>query len=203
MSAFDYCTPDQVKQYLDASGGSADDALLARLCTAVSRAIDTYTGQIWYQQSHAPLEIPALIDRDGALVCWPCVPRITSLTAASYRIGRGPTWLTVSIADGDVDLLERQSGVELTLSGCDLRGWRDQRVLLRLTMTTGYASADALPADLAWYASLAAAAEYKKREAAGGDATAMPGIGPMNVPRDWPPHVVRGLRAFCAEIPIG
>lgn len=202
MAAFDYCTPDAVKQYLDAGGGTADDTLLARLCTAVSRAIDTYTRQIWYEQLYAPLQIEALIDRDGALVCWPGVPTISTLTSASYRIGRGPSWLSASVAANDIDVLERRSGVQLTLLAGDLGRWRDQRVALRLSMTAGYASADDLPADLAWYASLAAAAEYKKREAAGGDATAMPGIGPMNVPRDWPPHIVRGLRPYCSEIPI-
>lgn len=202
MATFDYCTPDQVKQYLTASGGSGDDLLLARLCTAVSRAIDTYTSQIWYEQLYAPLQVEAIIDRDGALICWPGVPKVTSLTAASYRIGRGPSWQSVSVAEADIDLVERQSGAQLTLLGVDLSRWRDQRVALRLSMTAGYASLDELPADLAWYASLAAAAEYKKREAAGGDATAMPGIGPMNVPRDWPPHVVRGLSPFCAELPI-
>lgn len=39
----DYCTPDEVKLYLGVSG-SADDALIGSLITAVSRAFDQATG---------------------------------------------------------------------------------------------------------------------------------------------------------------
>lgn len=202
MAAFAYCTPDTVKQYLDAGGGTGDDDLLARLCTAVSRAIDTYTRQTWYEQLYAPLRVDALIDRNGLLVCWPGVPIITSLTAARARIGRATTWLDLSVAESAVDIWTRPCGARLTFRSAAAAAWRDQAIAIELTMTAGYAAIADLPADLAWYASLAAAAEYKKREAAGGDAMAMPGVGPLNVPRDWPPHIVRGLRPYCAEIPL-
>ena len=198
---FPYTTPELIKGYLD-TDGSADDALLAVCAEAVSRAIDTYCAQSFYQQNLSNEVLRAQIDRDGLLRCWPAVPTMQTPTAAAYRIGASTSWQSLSTDPTYWDIEARPSGASVRVLGVSLGRWRDQRVQLRLSYTCGYADRTALPADLAWYATLAAAAEYKKREAAGGDQVAMPSLGAVTIPRDWPPHVTRGLAPYVREIPL-
>lgn len=198
---FPYTTPELIKGYLD-TDGSADDALLAVCAEAVSRAIDTYCAQSFYQQNLSNEVLRAQIDRDGLLRCWPEAPTFQTPTAAAYRIGTSTSWVALSTDPTYWDIEARPSGASVRVLGVSLGQWRGQRVQLKLSASCGYASAAVLPADLAWYATLAAASEYKKREAAGGDATAIPSLGAVTMPRDWPPHVRRGLAPYVREIPL-
>lgn len=198
---FAYTTPEQIKSYL-ASDGSADDTLLATCAEAVSRAIDSYCGQTFYAQSLTDAVLRGQIDRDGLLRCWPESPTMQTPTAAAYRIGVSTSWLPLSTDPTYWDIEALPSGCQVRVLGVSLGRWRDQRVQLKLSYSCGYASAAVLPADLAWYATLAAASEYKKREAAGGDATAIPSLGAVTMPRDWPPHVTRGLSPYVRELPL-
>ena len=201
MAAFAYTTPELIKGYLD-TDGSADDALLETCASAISRAIDTHCGQIFHSQTLSNQVLRAQIDRDGLLRCWPETPTMSTPTAAAYRIGVSTSWISLSTDAQYWDIEPRPSGCAVRVLGVSLGQWRDQRVQLKLSYSCGYADRAVLPADLAWYATLAAAAEYKKREAAGGDQTAIPSLGTVTTPRDWPPHVMRGLAPFVREIPL-
>ena len=198
---FPYTTPEQIKSYLD-STGAADNTLLATCAEAVSRAIDLYCGQTFYAQTLTDAVLRGQIDRDGLLRCWPEAPTFQTPTAAAYRIGTSTSWVALSTDPTYWDIEARPSGASVRVLGVSLGQWRGQRVQLKLSASCGYASAAVLPADLAWYATLAAASEYKKREAAGGDATAIPSLGAVTMPRDWPPHVRRGLAPYVREIPL-
>lgn len=199
MAAFDYTTVQLVKSYVDSQGTADDDGLLPTLVTGVSRAIDQVCRQVFYQQTlSADTSARALVDRDGILIAWPATPRITSLTAASYRIAPNTTWSPLNVGLADIEPADH--GATLRFLGTSLGGWRDRRIQLQLSMTCGYASRADLPPDLVWYATLAAAAEYVKRAAAGGDQTAMPALGVVVTPRDWPPNVRRGLSPFVRHV---
>lgn len=201
MPAFAYTTPELIKTYLDTSG-SADDALLATCAEAVSRAIDSYCLQTFSAQTLTDAVLRGQIDRDGLLRCWPDAPTMSAPSAAAYRIGASVSWQSLSTDPSYWDIEQRPSGATVRVLGVSLGQWRGQRVQLKLSYTSGYADRTALPADLAWYATLAAASEYKKREAAGGDQVAIPSLGTVTTPRDWPPHVTRGLAAYVRELPL-
>jgi hypothetical protein len=198
MAAFDYTTVQEVKAYVD-SQGTTDDSLLPDLVTGVSRAIDRVCHQVFYAQTLVDdTSARALIDRDGILICFPATPLISSLSAAAYRIAPNTSWQAIDVSTADIE--NAPSGATLRFPSTALGGFRDRRVQLKLSMACGYASRDVMPDDLVWYARLAAAAEYAKRAAAGGDATAMPALGVVVTPRDWPPNVRRGLSFFTRHV---
>lgn len=196
---FDYTTVAEVKSYVDSQGTADDDTLLPDLVTGVSRGIDRACRQVFYAQSLVDdTSTRAIVDRDGILVCFPATPLITAVTAASYRIAPSTSWQAIDVATADAE--NHHSGAILRFPSVALGMYRDRRIQLKLTMTCGYADRAALPDDLAWYARLAAAAEYVKRAAAGGDQTALPALGVVVTPRDWPPNVVRGLAPFVRHV---
>jgi hypothetical protein len=195
--AFDYCTAAQVFAYGNSAGNATDPvnepALMAQICTAVSRAIDSLCDQAFSLETYADQRLTGTIDRDGVLSAHPPVPVMATPTAASYRVGADLTWQTLTLTDVDIDA--RPHGAVVRFLGNNLLASRFQRVSVRMSYQGGYADASALPADLAWAARAAAWFEYKRRTAPM-DQAAIPEMGIVTVPGNWPPFVLRKLDPF-------
>jgi hypothetical protein len=196
--SFDYTTAEELKQYVD-SLGSADEDLLRDVVTATSRAIDVWCGQAFSAETYAGEVLPGIIDVDGILHCWPAVPVLDFPTVAEYRFLPVQSWASLPL--DSIDKQEAPSGSVLRFLGYNFFGMRGRRVQVRLTFLGGYATRAALPDDFVWAVRLACAAEYKAREAAGGNSMGGPGFG-GGTPKDWPEPVRRALSPYRRELPI-
>lgn len=201
MAAFDYTTPSAVFQYGNSAGTATDPvneaAVMAGLVTGMSRAIDTYCNQVFYQQTVVGETLRAVVDIEGALTCYPAVPAMTTPTAASYRRGAASTWV-----DLEASLLD----VEQNIFGCVVRtldrtflSLRGQRLLMRLSYMGGWANLSAVPADFEWAVRALCWWAYQKRSAPI-DQTAAPEFGIITIPSNWPGHIKSMLRNYVRQV---
>lgn len=199
--AFDYCTPADVFDYGNTKGNSTDPidarAWVGRLITSVSRAIDARCMQAFSQESYVDLPHVAQIDAAGVLTISPACPVMAAPTAAAYRIGAATGWQTLTLAD--VEVTEAPHGAVVRFLGNDLLAMRFKgRITVRASYVGGYANLDALPQDLRLAAIAATWYEYTRRSAMQ-DTTAMPEMGIVIVPGDWPKNI-RQLLADYAKV---
>lgn len=189
----DYTSTANVKTYGNVTG-SGDDALIDGLVTAYSAQVDAYCHQVFGQATYTDQVLPAHIDRDGVMKCYPAVPTMTTPTAFSWRYGRSSTYTTIEASKLDVE--ERPSGCLVRVLDADYRVYRGRRPFVKLSYTGGWANLAAVPADfemaarrLVWWA-------YKLREAPMGK-TAMPGLGQVIIPPSgWPRDVREAFRPY-------
>lgn len=195
--AFDYTTPGDCFAYGNSAGTATDPvnemAVMAQVVTAISRAIDGYCEQTFCLDTIIDARLRAVIDADGVLTCYPPVPTISAVTAASYRLGADATWQTLAAADLDIE--EAPYGCTVRALGLDLRGSRNQRAAVRLSYTGGYADLAALPKDLAWYATQLSWFTYQRRSAPM-ERTAVPELGVLIIPGQWPADIRNGLNRY-------
>jgi hypothetical protein len=195
--AFDYCSPQDAFDYGNSAGTATDPvneyAVMVRLVTAISRAIDNYCQQAFSAETYTADVLRGVVDRDGVLTCYPAVPVMSAPTVAEYRYGAAAGWLPLAAANADV--VEAKSGAVVRFLGSDLSSIRAQRIQVRMSYTGGYASQAVLPSDLAWYASALAWLTYQRRSAPM-DVTAVPEMGIVIRPGAWPVDIKQGLQEY-------
>lgn len=187
--AFDYCTPAEAFAYGGSAGSSTDpineQAEMATIVTAASRAIDAACQQALSLTTYAAQRLRARVDRDGVLVVNLPVPTVASVTGVRYRVGAALSWIDADLSAVDVEEHPHGSVLRALTTGITDR---TARVAVELDYTGGYASAAAMPADLRWACCAASWYEFQRRSAPL-DKTAMPGMGVVILPGDWPPHI--------------
>lgn len=171
---------------------------MAALVPAMSRAIDTYCNQVFYQQSYTQQVLRALVDSEGVLTAYPPVPTMSAPTAAQARLGATLTW---------IDLTASQLDVEDNSFGCVVRylnttylAYRGLRLQMRLTYSGGYANLAALPLDFEWAMRALCWWAYQKRVAPT-DPT-LTDFGQLIVPGKWPPHIKELFRNYVRQVPM-
>ena len=189
--AFDYTTPAAVFAYGNTMGDSTTPidqrAEMGTLITQVSRAIDARCFQAFSVETYTDQLHHAEIDQSGVLTIWPGTPTLATPTSAAYRIGADVTWRDLSLTD--VEVVNRPHGAIVRFLGNDLIASRFLgRSTVRASYVGGYANLAALPADLQLGARAAAWYEYQ-RGSAPQDKTAMPELGIVIVPGDWPINI--------------
>ena len=190
-----YTTLDLIKSYGGNVTGIVDDTLIQdTLIPGYSAQVDEYCHQYFGAATYADQVLPAHIDRDGVMVCYPPVPTLTAPTAVAWRYGRLSSWVDIDASMADVE--PRQAGAIVRILDRDYGEYRGRRVQMRLSYSGGYADTDSLPRDfltactrLVWWA-------YKLREAPLSK-TAMPGLGQVVIPPSgWPGDVRDALRPY-------
>lgn len=203
MAAFDYTTAANVFAYGNSAGTATDPvseaAVMASAITGMSRAIDQYCNQTFYQQAYTNEALRAVVDVEGVLTCYPAVPTMSVPTAASYRRGASSSWVTL-----DTTLLD----VENNTFGCVVRtldqtflSQRGQRLLLRLSFTGGWADLAAVPSDFEWAMRALCWWAYQKRSAPS-EKTAIPEMGVLIIPGNWPSHIKGMFRNYLRQVPM-
>lgn len=202
MAPFDYTTAASVFAYGQPNGSpsAAESALMAGLVTGISRTLDTYCSQTFYQATYTQQVNRAQVDIDGILLAWPNVPTISSLTAADVKAASSPSWNSIALTSGYYELQESPSGAQVRFLG-NYSGYRGARPQLRLSYTGGWANLAAVPADFEWACRVLCWWEYKKREAPI-STMGNPSMGVVIVPADWPEHIKGKLSPFVRQQPI-
>lgn len=200
--AFDYCTASEAFAYGGSAGASVDpvdeQGLMASIVTGASRAIDTFCRQFFSRETYAQQVYPGKVDREGALVINLPVPLVVSVSALEYRVSGG-SWLSADLSA--TDWTDATQGALLTWWTAGLLAARGRPIQARLSYVAGYADHDSMPADLRWAARAVAWYEYQRRSAPM-DKTAMPGMGVVIVPGDWPPHIRNRLAPYARVVGI-
>lgn len=203
MAPFDYTTAAAVFAYGGSAGTSVDPidegALMADLVTGISRAIDVYCSQAFSLATYASQVQNALIDTDGVLTCYPAVPTISAISALGWRIGGVATYATPDVSGLDIE--EASFGCVVRLLGQNLLGYRGGRLTVRMSYTGGWADLAGVPSDfeyamraLCWWA-------YQKRSAPS-ERTAIPDLGVLIIPGNWPPHIKSMFRNYVRQVPM-
>jgi hypothetical protein len=203
MPLIDYTSRDNVKAYGNTSTVTAGaDALLDDLVTALSRQLDTYCCQVFAQQTYTSQVRKAAIDRDGLLLCWPAVPTMSTPTAAQWKPGNSMTWYDLNITtDGAVEVEEQRSGCVLRFLGNNLATYRAAaRIQVRLSYTGGWETLDDVPEDFEYLARRLVWWAFKKRDAPI-DKTAMPQLGQLIIPSNWPADLREGFSPWKKRTP--
>lgn len=200
--AFDYTTSAEVFAYGGSAGGGVDpvdeQSVMADLVTKASRAVDRHCRQAFSAETYTGQRLRGVVDVAGDLVCSPPVPAITTITALEYRTAGTTTWTAATLAA--IDVVGQPHGCAVRWIGAGLTAIRGRRIDVRMSYTGGYADLAALPADLRLAATGVAWHEYQRRSAPM-DKTAMPSMGIVVIPGDWPPHITSKLAPFCKVIP--
>lgn len=199
---FPYCTPDQAFAYGGSAGAGTDPvneyAVMTDVVEVAARAIDTHCHQAFSRTTYVDAVYRARVDQDGTIICYPPVPVMDAPTAISYAVAPSTAWVAGSLAQVEVE--ERISGCVVRLLGAIPNASRTARTRVRLSYVGGYASAAALPADLAWCARAVSWYEFQRRTAPL-DKTAMPAMGIVVFPSDWPKNVLERLARYVKGTP--
>jgi hypothetical protein len=197
----DYTSPERVKAHLHIAE-STDDALLATLVTAASRAIDRKCTQSTAPEAenYFALEtvseelLRAQVDGSGVLKCWPHKPTLASVSSLTYRRTPLEIWTTVATD-------------RIMTVGAQVQAWptatvHPDRYYVRLSYTGGYATAvEQLPADLVEAATVLASRYYREAETGLNDALGIAEIGQMVYTKALPVRVVDMLQPFIRKVP--
>jgi hypothetical protein len=201
--AFDYTTASRVFDLGGSAGTSVDPVseatVMAQLITGMSRAIDLYCHQAFSLATYTADVLRALVDADGILTCYPAVPTMAAPSAVAWRPARASAW---------TDLVPGALDVEINRFGCVARlldktylNYRGARLQMRLSYVGGYADLAALPADFEWAMRSLCWWAYQKRSAPQ-DKTAIPDLGVLIIPGDWPPHIKAMFGYYVRQVPM-
>lgn len=180
MSLVDYTTLAAVRSYGDFKNTSFQtDADLTALITAVSRQLDVYGNQVYGRHEQA-ISLPARVDKDGTLLCYPPTPTIASIRSVGYRAGGMQSWLR------DVSVIETEDaphGAIVRVFGVN------DRTIQRVSLSyVGGWLADEIPADFEHKMRRAVFWEAKLRSAPM-EKTANLELGVVVIPQAWPPDL--------------
>lgn len=197
----DYTSPERVKAHLHVTG-SADDALLATLVTAASRAIDRKCTQSTapeaanYFTLETVLEelLRAQVGGDGVLKLWPHKVVVDAVSSLTYRRTPLESWTSV-----DLDRIMTDGGLVQAWPTATLR---PGRYYVHLSYTGGYATAvEQLPADLVEAATVLASRYYREATTGLTDALGIAEIGQLVYTKALPVRVVDMLQPFMRKVP--
>jgi hypothetical protein len=201
--AFDYTSAANVFAYGNSAGTATDPVneatVMGSLITGMSRAIDQYCNQAFSAATYTQEQQRALIDADGVLTCWPAVPTMAAPSAADWRQAKNSSWTSLDVASLDVE--QNTFGCVVRVLDKTYLSYRGQRLQMRLTYTGGYANLAALPADFEWAMRALCWWAYQKRSAPQ-DKTAIPDLGVLIIPGNWPPHIKGMFKSYVRQVPM-
>lgn len=202
MAPFDYTTAANVFAYGQPNGSpsAAETPLMASLVTSISRTLDNFCNQTFYQVVQSQQVNRAQVDVDGILLAWPACPVVSSLTAADVKAASATSWNSIALTTGYSELYATPSGAQIRFLGNYL-AYRGSRPQVRLSYTGGWANLAAVPADFEWATRILCWWEYKKREAPI-STMGNPSLGVVIVPADWPSHIKDKFRPYIRQQPI-
>ena len=190
----------RVKDELHAKA-DADDALLALLVTAASRAFDRKcTGapdavDYFKLEAVAGEVLTGQIDADGNIICAPHKPIITAVTSFSYRKNPVETSYTVDAlrtwANGPL--------VRAYPTDYALRQPSKCQVVISYTGGLGATVAD-LPPDLIELVTLLTARYYREAEGSLGDTIGVAELSTMVYTKAWPTRLVEQMQPFIRHV---
>jgi hypothetical protein len=203
MAPFDYTSSAACFAFGNSAGSAVDPvsetAVMGALVSGMSRAIDSYCNQAFSLATYTLESYRALIDQDGSLTCYPPVPTMAAPTAADWRLGSASNWAALAIANLDV---------EVNSFGCVVRAingafgfYRGARLQMRLSYTGGWANLAAVPVDFEWAMRALCWWAYQKRSAPG-ETTAIPELGVLIVPGNWPNYIREMFRPYVRQVPM-
>lgn len=193
----DYTTVERVKQEIR-STKTSDDALLAKLITAASRAIDRKcTGvpdneaiDYFKLETKTAEEIPGQINNKGVVLCAPRKPIVVSVSSFEYRTTPIQQWTSVPADRLQVD------GTQVTAYPIYVVDY-SCRAMVRLTYSGGLAATvEALPADLVEAATILAVRFYREAETGLSDVIGVADLGTMSYTKAWPVRVLEQIQPF-------
>jgi len=203
MAPFDYTTSAAVFAFGASAGSSVDPvneaSVMAGLITGMSRALDNYCNQAFSLATYANEPHRALIDQDGSLTCYPPVPTFSQVTGADWRMGGSSNALALSAANLDIE--QNTFGCVVRSLGGAYGFYRGARLQMRLSYTGGWANLAAVPADFEWAMRALCWWAYQKRSAPG-DTTAIPELGVLIVPGNWPNYIREMFRDYVRQVPM-
>ncbi len=196
----DYTTASDVFAYGNSAGTSTDPvnepALMADLVTAMSRAVDQYCNMAFSGATYTDQVLRGTVDQSGDLLCYPNVPTISALTAASYR--SGGSYQTINLDNVEID--EQSFGCVVRAAGGGYSAYRGGRVQVRLSYMGGWAVLSDVPDDFQWAMRRLCWWAYQKRSAPI-DKTAFPDMGMVVIPSSWPADLKLMLRNYVRWTP--
>lgn len=195
----DYTTVERVKQEMHiVSGSSADDALLALLVTAASRAWDRLcTGvpdavDYFLREDVTDEVLEGQIDYLGqAIICYPHKPIIHSVSSFSFQARSIDTLYTVATTRIDV------SGPRVTAYPSSLSLDFPSKCRVTISYNGGLAtSGSAMPADMQELIAILAARFYREAETGLNDAIGVAELAQLVYTRAFPVRVVDGAEFY-------
>ncbi|HEV8692569.1 MAG TPA: hypothetical protein VGQ93_00050 [Lysobacter sp.] len=201
MAPFDYTTSSNVFSFGNSAGTNTDPVnegtVMTGLVTAMSRAIDTYCNQVFYEQDYSNQVLRAQVDEEGVLTCYPRVPTMSAPNAAAWRQARSSTWIDLTASALDVE--DNTFGCVVRVLNSTYLAYRGARLQMRLTYSGGYASLQDMPSDFEWAMRGLCWWAYQKRSAPQ-DRTAIPDLGVLIIPGNWPPYIKAMFRSYVRQI---
>ncbi len=195
MTLIDYTTTASTFLMGNVLNPSADDTtLMGSIVTAVSRMLDNWLNQTFAYQAYTAQVLRAQIDPDGVLQCWPATPTISAPTALAWKRTFDANWNDISGAT--VETYASNSGSQVRVISPNLIAYRGNRVQMRLTYTGGWATLGAVPPEFEWGCRRACWIEYKKRDQADMGRTAIPELGVVITPGEWPADLKRDFANY-------
>lgn len=172
----------------------ADDALLSRLITAASRAIDRYCAGVKATDYFAGAAIAeeagkGVVSYYSELHVYPLKPLVTAVLALRYRAAPGQPWTDVDVSDVVINGYE----VIAALNEPAARGV----VWTKISYTGGYgAMAADLPSDLIEAATVLAVRLYKEVKSGLTDTIGVAELGTLAYTKAWPVRVTEMLQPW-------
>ena len=191
----DYTTLTLVKQEINIEE-TGDDDRLTQLITAASRAIDRHCTQAPAGQGDNYFELEDItnevgygqIDKNGAILCYPRKPYISSVASFEYRSYGAVSWSSL-----DTGSVITQVGRVLAFSELTTR----EELQTRISYTGGLSDAPStLPADLIEAATVLTIRFYREAESGLIDAIGVPEIGQMVYTKAIPSRVKEMLKPY-------
>lgn len=199
----DYTTASDVFAYGNSLGTATtpvnEAGVMADLVTGMSRGIDRYCNQVFCANTYTNELLRAQVDLDGVLTCYPPVPSITSISAASYRSGASASYLDLQASDLDVE--QNTFGCVVRVLSRGFLAYRGMRLQMRLSYTGGWAALSDVPADFEWAMRALCWWAYQKRSAPT-EKTAIPEMGVLVIPGNWPGHIKHMFKNYVRQVPM-
>ena len=180
----DYCTVQNVKDYLNIIGAESD-ALIAAIITRVSSFIDEYCNcPIGFGHEVATEKVPGFVDSVGNLKCWASKPKVNSVSAMSveYSVYVGPMAVTLAYI--------RITGYEVRVMDGTWKNLRDTDLLVNITYDGGFTL---LPDKLVHAATVMSARAFKAKDAGQSDVVGSDATGTLVYAKMMPREVKRIL----------
>ena len=200
----DYCTIARVKSELHVkSGSTVDDALLAKLITDASRAMDKKATGVPYADDYFKLEtvtneqLLGQVNYDGKFILVaPHKPLVTSVTAFAYQ--EDPTTTLYTVA---APIVSRIAGPVVKVYPTNLSLCSPSACDVTISYTGGLgATVDDLPEDLQELAALLTIRYYREVETGLGDQMGVAELASLTYTKAWPIRLSEQFNVYCRKV---
>jgi hypothetical protein len=198
MATIDYTSTALVKTAMGATG-SADDAQIAKLVTAASRAIDRKVGGAQATDGYFQSETVTgetgrgATDKDGVVWYYAHKVKVSAVATFEYRYMPQSSWL---LANSSALVIE---GNAIMAYASAPRGFP----YIQVSYTGGLSSTQAgLPEDIIEAATVLAVRYYKEVKAGLGDTIGVAELGQLVYTKTWPSRVLDMLAPYMRRNPI-